>query len=93
MCSSDLARGKHLVDDDLLKLIDAGHLAGATLDVFQTEPLAADHPFWQHPKITITPHTAARTQREESITQIARKIQSLQQGNLITGIVDLQRGY
>ena len=89
----NVARGKHLVDDDLLKLIDAGHLAGATLDVFRTEPLTADHPFWQHPKITITPHTAARTQREESITQIARKIQSLQQGNLITGIVDLQRGY
>jgi glyoxylate/hydroxypyruvate reductase A len=89
----NVARGKHLVDDDLLKLIDAGHLAGATLDVFRAEPLTSDHPFWQHPKITITPHTAARTQREESITQIARKIQSLQQGNSITGVIDLQRGY
>jgi len=89
----NVARGKHLVDDDLLKLIDMGHLAGATLDVFRTEPLSADHPFWQHPKITITPHTAARTQREESIDQIARKIQSLQQGISITGIIDLQRGY
>jgi glyoxylate/hydroxypyruvate reductase A len=89
----NVARGKHLVDDDLLKLIDIGHLSGATLDVFRTEPLAADHPFWKHPKITITPHTAARTQREESITQIARKIQSLQHGTSITGLVDLLKGY
>jgi glyoxylate/hydroxypyruvate reductase A len=89
----NVARGKHLVDDDLLKLIDEGHLAGATLDVFRTEPLAADHPFWQHPKVTISPHTAARTQREESIAQIAMKIQSLQQGVSITGIIDRQRGY
>ena len=89
----NIARGAHLVDDDLLKLIDAGHLAGATLDVFRTEPLAADHPFWQHPKITITPHTAARTRREESVEQISMKIQALQHGISITGIIDLQRGY
>ena len=89
----NIARGAHLVDDDLLKLIDAGHLAGATLDVFRTEPLAADHPFWQHPKITITPHTAARTRREESVEQISMKIQALQHGISITGIIDPQRGY
>ena len=89
----NVARGKHLVDDDLLKLIDIGHLSGATLDVFRTEPLSVNHPFWQHPKITITPHTAARTQREESIAQIAKKIQSLQHGTSITGLVDLSRGY
>ena len=89
----NVARGAHLVDADLLKLLDSGHLSGATLDVFRTEPLAADHPFWQHPKITITPHTAARTQREESVAQIAGKIQALQQGISITGIIDPQRGY
>lgn len=89
----NVARGKHLVDDDLLKLIDIGHLSGATLDVFRTEPLSVNHPFWQHPKITITPHTAARTRREESIAQIAKKIQSLQHGTSITGLVDLSRGY
>ena len=89
----NVARGKHLVDNDLLKLIDIGHLSGATLDVFRTEPLSVNHPFWQHPKITITPHTAARTQREESIAQIAMKIHALQQGSSITGVVDLQRGY
>lgn len=89
----NVARGKHLVDDDLIALIDSGHLAGATLDVFRTEPLPADHAFWQHPKITVTPHTSARTLREESIAQIVGKIQALQRGQSINGVVDPQRGY
>jgi glyoxylate/hydroxypyruvate reductase len=89
----NVARGKHLVEEDLITLIDSGHLAGATLDVFRTEPLPADHPFWQHPKITVTPHTSARTLREESIAQIVGKIQALQRGDAINGVVDHQRGY
>lgn len=89
----NVARGKHLVDEDLLALIDSRHLAGATLDVFRTEPLSADHVFWQHPKITVTPHTSARTLREESIAQIVGKIQALQRGEPIQGVVDHQRGY
>lgn len=89
----NVARGKHLVEDDLIALIDSGHLAGATLDVFRTEPLPADHPFWQHPKITVTPHTSARTLREENIAQIVGKIQALQRGEPINGVVDPQRGY
>jgi len=89
----NVARGKHLVDDDLIALIDGGHLAGATLDVFRTEPLPAKHPFWHHPQITVTPHTSARTLREESIAQIVGKIQALQRGEAIKGVVDPQRGY
>jgi glyoxylate/hydroxypyruvate reductase A len=89
----NVARGKHLVEDDLIALIDTGHLAGATLDVFRTEPLPAAHRFWQHPKITVTPHTSARTLREESIAQIVGKIQALQRGEAINGVVDHQRGY
>jgi glyoxylate/hydroxypyruvate reductase A len=89
----NVARGKHLVDDDLLALIDSGHLAGAALDVFRTEPLPAGHVFWQHPKITVTPHTSARTLREESIAQIVGKMQALQRGEPINGVVDPQRGY
>ena len=57
----NVARGAHLVDEDLIALIDSGHLAGAALDVFRTEPLPQEHPFWRHPKITVTPHTSART--------------------------------
>ncbi len=89
----NVARGKHLVEEDLITLIDSGHLAGATLDVFRTEPLPPDHPFWRHPKITVTPHTSARTLREESIAQIVGKIQALQRGESINGVVDHQRGY
>lgn len=89
----NVARGAHLVDDDLIALLDGGHLAGAALDVFRTEPLPPQHPFWRHPKITVTPHTSARTLREESIAQIARKIRALQRGEPIAGIVDRTRGY
>ena len=89
----NVARGHHLVDDDLIALLDSGHLAGATLDVFRTEPLPAAHPFWQHSKITVTPHTSARTLREESIAQIAGKIAALQAGKPVVGIVDPVRGY
>jgi glyoxylate/hydroxypyruvate reductase A len=89
----NVARGKHLVDEDLIALINSGHLAGATLDVFRTEPLPAEHPFWQHPQITVTPHTSARTLRDESIAQIVGKIQALQRGEAINGVVDPQRGY
>ena len=89
----NVARGAHVVDDDLLALLDSGHLAGATLDVFRTEPLPAEHPFWRHPKITLTPHTSARTLREESIAQIAGKMLALQRGEPIAGVVDLARGY
>jgi len=89
----NVARGGHLVEADLLALLDSGHLAGAMLDVFRTEPLPAGHPFWQHPKITVTPHTSARTLRDESIAQIAGKIRALEAGLPIAGIVDLARGY
>jgi glyoxylate/hydroxypyruvate reductase A len=68
-------------------------LAGATLDVFRTEPLPAAHPFWAHPKITVTPHTSARTLREESVAQIVGKIQALGRGEPIQGLVDPARGY
>ena len=89
----NVARGRHLVEEDLIPLIDSGQLAGATLDVFRTEPLPAEHPFWHHPKITVTPHTSARTLRDESIAQIAGKILAVQRGAPIRGVVDLQRGY
>ena len=89
----NVARGAHLVEEDLLALLESGHLAGATLDVFRTEPLPAAHPFWTHPQITVTPHTSARTLRDESIAQIARKIRALEQGEPIAGVVDRARGY
>jgi glyoxylate/hydroxypyruvate reductase len=89
----NVARGGHVVDDDLMALLDSGHLAGATLDVFRQEPLPAEHAFWKHPKITLTPHTSARTLRDESIVQIARKIASVHRGQSVAGIVDRNKGY
>ena len=89
----NVARGAHLVDEDLLAAIDSGQVAGATLDVFRTEPLPAGHPFWKHPRITVTPHTSARTLRDESIAQIARKMVALERGEAVAGVVNPGRGY
>ena len=89
----NVARGRHLVEEDLLVALESGHVAGATLDVFRTEPLPAAHPFWGHPKITITPHTSARTLRDETIAQIAGKVRALERGEPIRGGVDPERGY
>ncbi len=89
----NVARGAHMIEDDLLALIQDEHIAGATLDVFEQEPLPAGHPFWSEPRISITPHISALTMRDESARQIAGKIHSLEQGHAISGIVDPSRGY
>lgn len=89
----NVARGGHLVDADLLALLNSGHLAGATLDVFRTEPLPFDHPFWDHPKITITPHISARTLVVQSLAQIVAKLQALLQGQPVDGVVQRDKGY
>lgn len=89
----NLARGGHVADDDLLHAMQSGQIAAATLDVFHTEPLPDNHPFWNTPRITITPHISAETLREESIQQIAQKIAALARGEPISGIVDAKRGY
>ena len=89
----NVARGAHLVDEDLIAQIDSGHLAGATLDVFRTEPLPAEHAFRTHPRITLTPHTSARTLRDDSLAQIAGKLAALGRGEPLTGLVAGSRGY
>ena len=89
----NVARGAHVVDDDLLALLDSGHIGHAALDVFHTEPLPADHPYWRHPRVTVTPHTSARTLRDESIAQIAANIGAWRRGEPLRGVVDLNRAY
>jgi glyoxylate/hydroxypyruvate reductase A len=86
-------RGGHVNEAELLALLDEGRLEGATLDVFDTEPLPPGHPFWKHSRVHITPHIAASTLREEAIAQIAAKIRRLARGEPITGVVAPQRGY
>lgn len=89
----NVARGAHVAEPDLLAAIKSGRIAGATLDVCRTEPLPPQHPFWQEPRITLTPHIAALTLRSESIRQIAGKIRALERGEPIAGIVDPSKGY
>ena len=57
----NVGRGKHLVENDLIRAIDEQQLSGASLDVFKTEPLPSEHPFWKHEQIHITPHIASQT--------------------------------
>src|SRR5690606_40007538 len=54
-----VGRGQHLIEQDLLNALDSSQLRGAIVDVFEQEPLAAEHPFWQHEKIVVTPHVAS----------------------------------
>jgi glyoxylate/hydroxypyruvate reductase A len=89
----NVARGGHLVEQDLLEALASGQLAAATLDVFREEPLPPDHLFWREPRITITPHISALTLREESVAQVARKITALARGETVSGVVNIERGY
>ena len=89
----NIARGGHLVEEDLLALLDQGKLSGATLDVFRDEPLPSDHPFWSRREIAITPHVSGVTLPDEAVAQIAEKIRRLERGLPVTGIVDRARGY
>ncbi|MEL5352018.1 glyoxylate/hydroxypyruvate reductase GhrA [Serratia nevei] len=89
----NIARGAHLVEADLLAALEQGQLAAATLDVFAREPLPQDHPFWRHPRVTITPHIAAITLPQQAMDQIAANIRALEAGHAPTGVVDRERGY
>jgi glyoxylate/hydroxypyruvate reductase A len=89
----NVARGAQLAEPDLLTLIRAGHIAGATLDVFRNEPLPAPHPFWDEPRITITPHISAVTIRAEAVRQIAQKLAAFEANEPVDDIVDRNLGY
>lgn len=87
------ARGGHVVDDDLIAALDSGKLAFAKLDVFRQEPLPADHPFWRHSKIRITPHNAGITNPETAAAQIVENYRRVLRGDTPLNIVDPARGY
>ena len=86
-------RGPLIDDDALLKAVDQGQVAGATLDVFRTEPLPADHPFWAHPRITVTPHIAAETRPSTAARVIAENIRRGEAGLPFLHLVDRGSGY
>ena len=87
------ARGGHVVDDDLLAALDSNHIAGACLDVFNEEPLPASHPYWTHPKVRMTPHTASLTDAQSAAAYVAENIRRVERGEQPLNIVDLEAGY
>lgn len=89
----NLSRGELIDDDALLEALDSGSLGTAYLDVFRQEPLPADHPFWRHPRVRITPHIAALTDTPLACLQVADKIRRLEAGASVTGVVERLRGY
>jgi glyoxylate/hydroxypyruvate reductase A len=89
----NIARGAHLVEPDLLAALDSGQLGGAMLDVFAREPLPADHPFWRHPRILVTPHIAGLAIAELMVEQVVDNIRRIERGQAPLGLVDAQRGY
>lgn len=89
----NLARGAHLVEDDLLAALEAGEIKAAALDVFVQEPLPQSSALWSHPRVAITPHNAAVTLPEEAMDYIAKSIQQREAGEMPEGRVDIARGY
>ena len=89
----NVARGGHLVDKDLIELLDADHLSGACLDVYHTEPLPKTHPFWNHRKVHMTPHYASVSDTNSVIPQIVENYKRLNSGEKLQNLVDSDRGY
>jgi len=92
-CVINVARGGHVVTQDLIAALDSGHLRHAYLDVFEQEPLPADSPLWCHPRVTITPHTAALTEPRTSVRKIAENVERVRRGQPALNLVDFEAGY
>lgn len=89
----NVGRGSHVKDDDLIAALDSGHLAGAVLDVFRTEPLPQDHPFWSHPDVLVTCHTASAIEAAVGGKIIASNIRKFLAGESLQDLVDPEQGY
>ena len=86
-------RGPLIDDDALLQALDDGRVAAATLDVFRQEPLPLDHPYWAHPRVTVTPHIASATRVETAVDVIAENIRRGEMGEPYLHLVDRAAGY
>ena len=86
-------RGPLIDDEALLAALDADHIAHATLDVFRTEPLPQEHPYWAHPKVTVTPHIASETRPETAAQVICENIRRGESGEPLLHLVDRALGY
>ncbi|MCZ4256333.1 glyoxylate/hydroxypyruvate reductase A [Sulfitobacter sp. G21635-S1] len=86
-------RGPLIDDDALIEALDSGQIAHATLDVFRTEPLPQDHPYWAHPGVTVTPHIAAETRATTAARSVAENIRRGESGEAFLNLVDRDLGY
>lgn len=89
----NVARGGHVVDADLLAALESGQISSATLDVFNQEPLPADHPYWHHPKVRVTPHIAGQSNPRTAAQGVALNVQRLRQGRPLENLIDPRAGY
>ena len=89
----NVARGGHLVDDDLIEMLDNGHLSGAGLDVYHEEPLPTSHPFWQHEKVHMTPHYASVSDPKFVVPQIVENYRRLQDAKEVLNEISRDKGY
>ena len=89
----NVARGAHVVDEDLLAALESGQIAGATLDVFRSEPLPADHPYWTHPRVMVMPHASAWTLPQTAARTVTDNIARHRKGEPMLNVVDVKRGY
>ena len=92
-CLINAARGDHLHERDLLRALDSGQISQAALDVFSTEPLPADHPFWGHPCILVTPHVASLIDPATGGRLIAANIEAFERDGAVADQTDPERGY
>lgn len=86
-------RGGIIDDTALLAALDSGHVTAAMLDVFKTEPLPDDHPYWTHPGVIITPHTAAITRPMSAVSYVVEGIEKSLRGEPLDAVLDIQLGY
>jgi glyoxylate/hydroxypyruvate reductase len=86
-------RGRQQVETDIVAALEAGELHGASLDVFSKEPLPLDSPFWSHPKVILTPHSAADSDPATICNYVARQIARFEQDGHLENLVDRDRGY
>ena len=89
----NVGRGPHNDETAIVQLLDNEHLSGVLLDVFNQEPLPAEHPFWQHPKVKITPHIASLTNRSSAAVLIADNYKRFKAGETLANVVSLEKGY
>ncbi|MCW8085232.1 2-hydroxyacid dehydrogenase [Sabulicella glaciei] len=87
------ARGGHVAQPDLLEALDSGQIAAAALDVFEPEPLPADHPFWGHPRVLVWPHAASITIPRSAAPQVIENLRRLREGRELINLVDFSAGY